>query len=128
MQGRKSSVSLTFLFTVILLILRPFIIFSSPAIQQAYSKESRVFGLVRSVKKRKESFSPVDLFREEEKKVVAISFLAFLLLFFKRWLRKAIELLSIYISGLHHLLKRRRTFFEVYPDNQHYLALSVFRI
>lgn len=128
MKETRASSTFIFLFTVVLLIIRPVIIFGSVAVQQAYLKESKVFGLVRSVRKRKEKIPSVVLYREEERQIVGTSFLAFLLLFLRKWQRKALELLSLFVSGLHFLLKRRRTFFEIIPDNQHYLMLSVFRI
>lgn len=128
MKVSKATTTSIFLFTVILLIMRPFIVFSSSTIQEAYCKEAKVFGLVKTVRKRKENFASVLLYKEEEKPFRHFAFLGALLIFLCKWQRKAIELLSYFLAGLHFLLKRRHTFFEINPLNDYFLSLSVLRI
>ena len=128
MKGFSLPLYLVFLFMSMLIILRPVIIFSSTAVQAALTTQAKAFGLVRSVRKRREKIPVQEIINEEPTQTVLNSFLPFILLLVKKWLRKIVVALSFFLSNFLFYLKRRRTVFELSPNNQQYLVLSVFRI
>ncbi len=130
MKGPGLFLCIVFLLLSIILILRPVIIFSSNTIQTALqTKNKKVYGIVKTVKKRREELHLHQLINDEvpDYSLDAL-LLSFIILLIKKWLRRLLYTLSFFFSNFLFFLKRRRTIFELTPNNSHYLTLSVFRI
>lgn len=131
MKGRNNILfSSFFVFTVIILLLRPVIIYGSNSLQSFLSAaETKAFGIRSIVKKRRDTVRLSNIISKENEDITIINrFSSFFLFFNKKWLSKILTALSFLLSQFTLLLKKRATLFEIVPDNHHYLALSVIRI
>ncbi len=131
MKGRRSILlSWFFSFTVIILLLRPAIIFSSDTLQSTINiAESSAAGIQNILKKRREIVRIGNIISKENKDVIIADNLSVFFLFAnKKWLRKLLFALSLLLSQFIFLIRKRATLFEIVPSNHHYLALSVIRI
>jgi hypothetical protein len=127
MNGLPIRASMIILFAAMVLIARPIIFFSSAVVQTALCQETRAFGLVKIIRKRKERLPLMEAVREEEKRLVPTAFFPLNVLLIKKWLCK-IRILIAQFFAAQFFLKRRRTVFEVRPFFNYIIALSTFRI
>lgn len=129
MQMMRSS-RLSFFVAVILLIIRPFIVFSSPLIQDILqNQETKTFGLIRAVRKRKENFYSIDELIQAEEPDQKVKFpLPLLLQSLKNWLRELIINSSLANTSFISFLSYRRSVFDISCHNHRYISFSVFRI
>ena len=127
MNALRYHIPLIFLFAALVIMARPFVIFSSPSIQAAMIREARVFGLVKAVRKRRERLPIADMVKEEERVVCKLLPLPLLTVAVRKWLRQILSFLAMLFCGLV-FCRRRRTVFEVYTPEGYYLALSTLRI
>ena len=125
----KTFTSFLFFFAVAILLIRPIIIFSSNTAHLLINVSvSKSFEIQKVVKKRRETVRLNNMITKEVEEItLANSVTSFLIIAQKIWLQKVLLALSSLLS-LFTFFKRRSTFFEIIPDNHHYLALSVFRI
>lgn len=114
--------------TAFLLIVRPCVLFSSPAVQAAYQQQIKVYGIAKTVRKRRQLLAAIVVYKEEESKLLIGAFPAILLKLLRTFQRRLLACLSVFLSTLSLLLFPRRTLFEVVPCNAQYLSISVFRI
>jgi len=130
MKDCKNFISFFFIVAVSILLIRPAVLFSSTSIQSLFnSTEGRVANIKSLVKKRKESIRVGNIITKEVENIaVQNPVLAFFLFARRQWLRKLLFALSLLLSQFSFLTRKRSTLFEIVPDNQHYLALSVIRI
>lgn len=119
-----------FMFAVVILLLRPSIIFSSTTVQNLLvSVGSGVAAVKDFVKKRREPARIGNIItRDVEKITIENKQLPFSLFAVKNWLSKLLLALSLLLSQFIFLIRKKGTLFEIVPNNQHYLALSVIRI
>ncbi len=128
--GKNIFLNSVFIFTVIILLLRPSIIFSFANIQTVLSApDVRAWEMQKIVKKRPETLRISNVISEELKGFTSKSlFLFFYLYANKKWLRDLFYALSSLLSQSLCFLRKRSVLFDISPGNERYLAVSVIRI
>lgn len=130
MKVCKNFIYFLFIVAVAILLIRPAVIFSSTTIQSLFkATQGKLVSIKSLVKKRKETVRIGNIITKEVENVsIQNPVLAFFLFARKQWLRWLLFALSLLVSRFAFLRRKRSTFFEIVPDNHHYLALSVIRI
>jgi hypothetical protein len=121
---------LIFLFSIAIILARPCIIFASAPVRTAIEKEARVFGLIKTVRKRKEHIYTYEEYAvpEEPQKRLKRFSLPDYTSSLQKWLANLRLWHTSFLSYSFGLFKRPQTTFEVSPHNDQYLVLSVFKI
>lgn len=128
--GKNIFLNSVFIFTVIILLLRPSIIFSFANIQAVLSAPHvTAWEMQKIVKKRPETVRISNIISEELKGFTSKNlFLFFYLYANKKWLRDLFYALSSLLSQSLCFLRKRSVLFDISPGNERYLAVSVIRI
>jgi len=128
--GKKILFKSVFIFAVIILLLRPTIIFSSNNYQAILSApDVRAWQLQKILKKKPENFRISNIIsKENEDLTLKTPFLFFYLYQKKAWLHALLIALSFTLSRSLCFVKRRSALFEISPSNERYLAISVIRV
>ena len=128
--GKKLLLNSVFVLTVILLLLRPAIIFSSHTLSSIlWSTEARTVAIGKIIKKKPEVLHVNNLIHNEEEHIeIENELLIFWLFAIRRFLKKNLYALSCLLSQFVFKIKRKATLFDIVPDNHYYLALSIIRI
>lgn len=126
-----SSHALIIFFLVIATILaRPLFIFSASSIRACFEREARAFGLVRTVRKRKEYAFAEELgvLAEDPCQKIFRSFLPLATLQWRKWLQKLLLILSRFFSRLLSLNRDFISHLVLWPPSHRCARLSLFRI
>lgn len=129
MQQRFFPSFFIYFFIVALILVRPCLVFGSPSIRTSLLQETKTFGLVRAVRKRKEyNYAPEDFVALDDqfKKIKFPPQQAQLLV--RKWLQQLLFTLSTYLSHTNSSGEKIVSASELSPHNDHYISLSVFRI
>lgn len=127
MGGLLSNKYLFILFAAMVILARPVIIYSSGIMQTALYKEIRNYGYLRSVRKRREQINIKETVLENERRTWKVAPLDFTISLLRKWAKFLLYFLSLHFIAFH-FLKRRRSVFEVTPQENYILSLSVLRI
>lgn len=129
-RGTSKFSSFIFIFTVVMLLLRPSIIFSSNNFQAILAgADVRAWEIQKIVKKRPETVRISNIISEEDEGLASKnSFLFFYIYANKKWLFSLLIALSSILTQSLYFLKQRSALFKIAPGNARYLALSIIRI
>ena len=127
MKGWPYQKSIIVLLAAFTLIARPFVIFSSSTMQASLSFETRMYGYLKSARKRRDSINVQEGIAEIEERNWFVHSTDVLVSFIKKWNRFLLFYLSLFFCGFFHL-KRRRSVFEVTIQDNYIYTLSVLRI
>jgi len=121
---------LIFFFSIAIILARPCIIFTSTGVRTAIEKEARVFGLIKTVRKRKEHIYTYEEYAvpEEPQKKLNRFLLPDYTASLQKWLSNLRVWHTSFLSYSSGLFKRAHTTFKVSPHNDQYLVLSVLRV
>ena len=126
MNGLRLRATMIFLFTAMILVARPALVFGSSSIRTALVEHSNGYGLIKAVRKRKERIPVIDILRDEDRRFLQTG-LAAVLLPVRKFLFRVLAMMALAYSGVY-VVKRRRTVFEVRACNNHFLSLSMLRV
>ena len=127
MKGWSYQKSIFVLLAAFTLIARPFVIFSSTTMQASLAFETRMYGYLKSARKRRDNINVQEVLAETKQQKWFIPSLDILVSIIKKWNRALLVYLSLFFFGFFHL-KRRRSVFEVVIQDNYFLSLSVLRI
>lgn len=130
MKGRPRIFTVSvFILVVVILFLRPTIVFRSHLLQSLNYASQGAFGIAKAIKKRKEGTRLNNLIcKEVEDLKIGDQSIDFWPTVIKKHLREIYYLLSFLLSLFVFRIRRKSTLFQIIPGNDHYLALSVIRI
>lgn len=124
MKGANHNIAHLILLVIVVLIVRPVIVYSSSVLQAAFSYEIKAYGHLKIARKRKQNFHLPDIFKEQESSVVPSFHLPSVI---KTWLRTLIALLTVFFTSFY--IKARKWIYNPPSTGKDYhIRLSVLRI
>ena len=130
MKGGNSIFStFLFVFTVIILLIKPAIFLRSQSLHSNHPQLSKAYLVKQGIKKTRERLRINNIINNAIPEIsISNEFVYFYLFANRQRLEQILLLLSSLLSLFSFFKRKRRSLFEIVPDNHHYLALSVIRI
>jgi hypothetical protein len=131
MKGQLSIYSLSiFMVVVVILFLRPTIVFSSHLLQSSnYALQVETGAVAKTVRKHKSGVRLNNIICEDVEQIrLPNSSIDFWHVAIRKYLRTVSFSLSLLLCLFLFKIRRRSTFFGIVPVNHYYLALSVILI
>jgi hypothetical protein len=129
MKGKNSIfVSLVFILTVIILLVRPVVFLRSQSLHPA-SRVTKAYAIKQSLKKTRERLRINNIINNTVPEIsLGNGLVSFYIFAHNKRVELTLLLLSLLLSFFSFFKRKGRSLFEIYPDNHRYLAISVIRI
>lgn len=130
MKRTRLHIAFLFVITALIIFARPLVIFSSPALLHALELEAKTYGVIKAVRKRKETIYTAEEFTLNSEEPQSFQFLPLQLFlsFVRKHLYQLLLLLSVLLTRYLSLSLHFRSYFALVPQSRRHKAVSVFRV